>query len=488
MHDGKVLERMMMLQSHLFIDGHWIPGSEERYLDVINPANGEVEGRVAHASRYDMDRALAAAERGFKVWKETSVFERSKIMRGAATLLRQRSEEIATLLVAQAGKPLAEARLELASAADVLDWFSEEARRAYGRVISPRSSAVSQQVIKEPIGPTVGFTPWNFPVAQIVRKVGPALAAGCSIIIKGPEEAPAAPVEFFRCLHDAGVPAGVVGLLFGTPAEISGYLVPHPTIRKVSFTGSVPVGKHLASVAGAHMKRATMELGGHAPVIICADANLELAADVLLTTKFRHAGQACVAPTRFLIERSVYSKFIQLYKARCENLIIGDGRDPATTLGPLNSERRLATLQSLIEDAVSKGATLEHGGRRVGTKGFFLEPTILSGVTPDMRVMNEEPFGPLALMVPFDSLDEAIDEANRLPFGLAAYAWTADLRAANKISRSVESGMISTNHFGLAIPETPYGGIKDSGIGSEGGLEAIEAYLNSKFVTQMDPA
>jgi succinate-semialdehyde dehydrogenase/glutarate-semialdehyde dehydrogenase len=477
-----------MYHSQLFIDGCWTSSSSERHLDVINPANGEVEGSVAHANKDDMDRALAAAERGFEIWRKTSVFERSKIIRAAATLVRSRAHSIAPLIVAQAGKPLAEAKAELASAADVLDWFSEEARRTYGRVITPRFANVTQSVVKEPVGPVVGFTPWNFPVAQIVRKVGPALAAGCSIIIKGPEEAPAAPVEFFKCLHDAGVPAGVIGLLFGTPAEISSYLIPHPTIRKISFTGSVQVGKHLAAMAGAHMKRATMELGGHAPVIITAGVNLQQAADVLLPTKFRHAGQACVAPTRFLIERSIYREFIDLFKAKCESLVIGNGTDEKTTLGPVNSARRVEALEAYVGDALEKGATLECGGSRIGDKGYFFAPTILSDMTTDMRIMNEEPFGPIALMMAFDNVDDAISEANRLPFGLAAYAWTSNLSIANKISRGVESGMISMNHFGLAIPETPYGGIKDSGIGSEGGMEAIEAYLNTKFVTQMDPA
>jgi succinate-semialdehyde dehydrogenase/glutarate-semialdehyde dehydrogenase len=468
----------------LFIDGAWGKAAAGRTLAVVNPASGEQIGRVAHADRTDLDRALEAAERGFRAWRKVSAFDRSKVMRKAANLLRERADAIAPLLTMEQGKPLAEAKGETLAGADVIDWFAEEARRAYGRVIPARAEGVYQLVIKEPVGPVAAFTPWNFPINQVVRKLSAAVATGCSIIVKAPEETPASPAELIRCFADAGVPAGVIGLVYGVPAEISEYLIPHPVIRKISFTGSTVVGKQLAALAGAHMKRATMELGGHAPVMVFDDADVEFAAKLLAGGKFRNAGQVCVSPTRFLVQEKMYETFVSRFVDHAKAVRVGDGLDKATVMGPLANPRRVVAMEAFIGDAVKRGATLRAGGNRIGNKGNFFEPTVLTDVPKEARVMNEEPFGPLAVISPFSGFDEVVTEANRLPFGLAAYAFTRSAKTANAIANAVESGMITINHLGLALPEVPFGGVKESGYGSEGGSEAIEAYLNTKFVTQ----
>ncbi len=468
----------------LFIDGAWGPAAAGRVLTVLNPATSEPLGTVAHAERADLDRALEAAERGFAVWRKISAYERSKIMRKAAGLIRERADMIARLMTQEQGKPIAEAKGEIGAAGDVIEWFAEESRRAYGRVIPARAEGVYQLVIKEPVGPVACFTPWNFPINQAVRKISAALAAGCSVILKGPEETPASCAELVRCYADAGVPAGVVNLVYGIPAEISEYLIPHPTIKKISFTGSTAVGKQLAALAGLHMKRVTMELGGHAPAIVFDDADVETATKILAANKFRNAGQVCVSPTRFLVQQGVFDQFVDKFTTLAKAIKVGDGLDPSSTMGPLANPRRVTAMESLVGDAVQKGAEVRTGGKRIGNTGNFFEPTVLTNLNLDMRVMNEEPFGPLALMVPFHSFDEVIEEANRLPYGLASYAYTSSAKTANAIAAKVEAGMMSINHHGLALPEVPFGGMKDSGYGSEGGLEAIEAYLNTKFVTQ----
>ena len=468
----------------LLIDGVWTKAEGGRSLPVANPATGETNGTVAHASRGDLDRALAAADKGFRVWRRISAYDRAKVMRKAADLLRERVDAIARLMTLEQGKPLAEAKGETLAGADVIDWFAEEARRAYGRVVPARAEGIYQLVLKEPVGPVAAFAPWNFPINQVVRKVSAALAAGCSIIVKAPEETPASPAELLRCFVDAGVPAGVVNLVFGVPAEISEYLIPHPVIRKISFTGSTAVGKQLAALAGAHMKRVTMELGGHAPAIVFADADLDAATRILSTNKLRNAGQVCISPTRFLVQEGVYDAFVEQFTARIKAAKVGDGLEPGTTMGPLANPRRIAAMETFIGDAVQRGAALRTGGNRIGNKGNFFEPTVLTDVPKDARIMNEEPFGPVAVISRFGTFDEVVAEANRLPFGLASYAYTRSAKTANAIAASVEAGMMSINHHGLALPEVPFGGMKDSGYGSEGGLEAIEAYLNTKFVSQ----
>ena len=469
---------------NLFIDGKWTPAEGGKTIDVYNPATNEVIGKVACAGKADLDRALAAADRGFKLWRKVSAYERSKIMRRAADLMRERADTIAEVLSVEQGKPFAESKMEVLSSADLIDWFAEEGRRTYGRIVPARAAGITQLVIKEPVGPVAAFTPWNFPVSQAVRKIGAALATGCSIIVKPPEETPGSPAFLGDIFKDAGLPDGVLNLVYGNPPEISGYLVPHPVIRKVSFTGSVPVGKHLAALAGQHMKRATMELGGHAPAMVFDDADIDHAAATLAGSKFRNAGQVCVSPTRFLIQEGSYDRFLGKFIEHAKAVKVGDGLTDGTRMGPLVNERRLEAVEKLINDAVSDGAKIETGGKRIGNKGSYFEPTVLTGLRPDMRIMNEEPFGPVALVMPFKSFDDVVAEANRLPFGLAAYAFAKSSKTITDLSAEIETGMLTVNHLGLALPEVPFGGIKDSGYGSEGGSEALEAYLITKFVTQ----
>jgi succinate-semialdehyde dehydrogenase/glutarate-semialdehyde dehydrogenase len=470
--------------TQLFIDGRWRNGTAEK-LPVLNPATGEVIGALAHAHRDDLDEALAAAERGFQQWRRVGVLERSQLMRRAAVLLRERNEVVARLMTMEQGKPLSESRLEAAGAADTIEWFAEESRRSYGRIVPSRASNVTQLVIKEPVGPVAAFTPWNFPLNQAVRKVSAALAAGCSVILKGPEETPASCAALVAVFADAGLPAGVLNLVFGVPADISSYLIPHPTIKKISFTGSTAVGKQLAALAGSHMKRVTMELGGHAPAIVFSDADVEQAVKVLAGSKFRNAGQVCVAPTRFLVHDSVYQRFVEGFVAAAEKLQVGNGLDAGVTMGPLANSRRVEAMEAFTADAVSRGATVLTGGERIGNRGNFFKPTVLADIPLEARVLNEEPFGPMAAISRFQSYEGVVKEANRLPYGLAAYAYTASARTMSDVGRDIESGMVSINHHGLALPELPFGGIKDSGYGSEGGTEAMEAYLNTKLVTQM---
>ena len=469
--------------TELFIDGRRVAGSGGT-IDVLDPATGAVIGRVAVAGEDQLEAAARAAHAAFGRWRDTSVLERSNVLRRAATALRGRAEETARILTLEQGKPLAEARAEVETAADVLDWFAEEARRTYGRIIPARDPHVRQTVLKEPIGPAAAFTPWNFPVSQAARKIGAALAAGCSMVLKPAEETPASAAVLAQALHEAGLPAGVLNLVYGVPADISAHLIAHPAIRKVSFTGSVAVGKQLASLAGLHMKPATMELGGHAPVLVFADSDVASVAALMTRSKYRNAGQVCVSPTRFLVEEKAFDEFRDAFVAEAAKIRVGPGLEEGTTMGPLVSARRLDAIQSLIADARDRGAKVELGGKRIGNAGNFHEPTVLSGLDRSMRVMNEEPFGPVALLVPFSGIDAALEEANRLPFGLASYAFTQSAATRAEIERRIEAGMLTINHLGLALPETPFGGVKDSGYGSEGGTEAMDAYLVTRFVTE----
>ncbi len=468
----------------LHINGEWRAARSGKTIPVLNPATEEVIGTVAHAEIADLDEALAAADAGFKAWKKVSAFDRYKVMRKAADLVRARADMIAPLMTQEQGKPVGEAKMETLAAADIIDWFAEEARRAYGRVIPARAEGVYQLVIKEPIGPVAAFTPWNFPINQVVRKLSGAVATGCSIIVKAPEETPASPAELIRCFLDAGVPANVISLVYGVPAEISEYLIAHPVIRKVTFTGSTPVGKLLAGMAGKHMKRVTMELGGHAPAIVFDDADINMAAKTLAAAKFRNAGQVCVSPTRFLVQESKYEQFVETFVAAAKTVKVGNGMEAGTQMGPLAHDRRIPWVEGLMADARQKGGKVHTGGERIGNKGYFYEPTVITGLGKDARMMNEEPFGPVAMISPFTDLSDVLEEANRLPYGLASYAFTKSAKTANALGNGIESGMVTINHLGLALPEVPFGGMKDSGYGSEGGSEAIEAYLNTKFVTQ----
>jgi succinate-semialdehyde dehydrogenase/glutarate-semialdehyde dehydrogenase len=468
----------------LMIGNEWGPAQGGRTLPILNPATGETIGKLAHAEVPDLDRALAAAQKGFDLWRKVSAYDRSKAMRKVADLVRERADTIATLMVMEQGKPFAEAKGETLIAPDIIEWFAEEGRRAYGRVIPARSPGVYQLVIKEPVGVVAAFTPWNFPVNQAIKKIAAAMAAGCSIIVKGPEETPGSLAALVACFADAGIPAGVVNLVYGVPADISSYLIPHPIVRKISFTGSTVVGKHLAAMAGQHMKRVTMELGGHAPAIVFDDADLDAATKILSANKFRNAGQVCIAPTRFLIQEKVYDDFVGRFVKAAEAIKVGDGLEPGTTMGPLANDRRIQAMDGFIADAVQHGGTVKTGGARIGNKGNFFQPTVLTNVPTDARIMNEEPFGPVAIMTPFRSVEDAVAEANRLPFGLAAYSYTRSAHTATRMANEVEAGMMSINHHGLALAETPFGGTKDSGYGSEGGIEGLDAYMATKFVSQ----
>lgn len=469
----------------LFIGGRWVPGSTGHKLPVYNPANGSTIAEVAAATRDDLDQALQAAEGGFKVWRKTSAYERSLLLRRAATILRTRADDTARVLTQEQGKPLAEAKNEIIASAEMMEWFSEEARRCYGRVIPARAEGVTQLSLREPVGPVAAFTPWNFPINLSARKISAALAAGCSVILKGPEETPVSCAELVRVFVEAGLPDGVLNLVFGDPAEISAHLIAHPTIRKLTFTGSTSVGKQLAALAGQHMKRVSMELGGHAPVLVFDDADILLAARTLASGKFRNAGQVCVSPTRFLVQEGVYDQFIEAFGQAVRKIQVGDGLLAHSMMGPLANPRRLDAMQRLVENARNVGARLIAGGERIGDKGNFFAPTLLADVPVHAHIMNSEPFGPVAAARPFKDIDTALEEANRLPYGLASYAFTRSLKTANAVSNGIECGMVSINHLGIGLPELPFGGIKDSGYGSEGGSEAIQDFLNVKMVTQI---
>ncbi|MDR0279224.1 MAG: NAD-dependent succinate-semialdehyde dehydrogenase [Paucimonas sp.] len=468
-----------------YIDGAWTLGDADRTAAVVNPATGEEIGRLPLVSRKDLDSALAAAERGFATWSATSAYDRSAILRRAAALVRERHEHMARCMTLDQGKPLAESTMEAKSAADHIEWYAEEGRRAYGRIVPSRNPAVRQLVVREPVGPVAAFTPWNFPINQAVRKIAGALAAGCSIIIKAPEEAPGSVIELVRCFHDAGVPAGVLNLVFGIPEEVSDYLIRSPIIRKVSFTGSTAVGRKLGALAAEHLKLTTMELGGHAPFIVCADADIEAAAALACTLKFRNAGQVCASPSRFYIHDAVFDAFSKRFAELAGQLKVGDGFDADSQMGPLANARRVKAVEELLADASAAGAKVLCGGQRIGEKGNFFAPTVLVDAPAEARLLHEEPFGPVAPLLRFHDLDAVIRDANSLDYGLAAFAFTASLKTATELGNRLQSGMVSINHFGLALPETPFGGIKASGHGSEGGSEGLEAYLTTKFISQV---
>ena len=472
--------------TQLLIAGQWQDAADGRTIAVHNPANGAEIGRVAHAGVADLDQALAAAQKGFETWRDIPAVERGRIMRRAAALMRERADAIASVLTAEQGKPLAEARIEAMSAADIIEWFADEGMRVYGRVVPSRNLAVRQLVVKDPVGPVAAFTPWNFPINQAVRKISAALATGCSIIVKAPEETPAAPAALVQAFLDAGLPPGVIGLVFGNPTEISAYLIAHPIIRKVTFTGSTPVGKQLAALAGKHMKRVTMELGGHAPVIVAEDADVALAVRAAGGAKFRNAGQVCISPTRFLVHHSLRDEFATALATHAQGLKVGHGNAEGTQMGPLANSRRLAAMAELTKDAVEQGASVIAGGERISDAGNFFAPTVLMDVPLNARVFNEEPFGPVAAIRTFTHLEEAISEANRLPYGLAGYAFTGSLRSAHLLAQRLELGMLWINQPAAPWPEMPFGGLKDSGYGSEGGPEALDAYLNVRSVSIMN--
>ena len=467
----------------LFLDGAWTSAEGRDAADVVDPATGATLAQVPLASADDLDAALDAAARAFPKWRATDVEARGAILRKAASLMRERTDHIARLLTREQGKPIAEARSEVAGAAQMFDYYAEEAKRAYGRVLV-RPTGQRSIVIAQPVGPVASFTPWNFPIYLMAKKLAAALAAGCTVIAKPPEETPGSTSEVIRALADAGLPAGVAQLVFGVPDMVSRHLIGSDVIRKISFTGSVPVGKHLMKLAADGVKRTTMELGGHAPVLIFADCDLEKTLDMVVPQKFRNAGQVCVSPTRFHVEESIYDAFVAGFARRTASVTIGDGMASDTKMGPLANRRRPDAIDALVSDAVAKGARAVAGGERGGRDGFFFQPTLLADVPLEADIMSNEPFGPVAVTRPFATMDEAIEQANRLPFGLAAFAFTENGRRANLLGDAIEAGMVGINSFAISAADAPFGGVKHSGFGSEGGPEGLASYQVVKAIHQ----
>lgn len=467
----------------LLIGGEWQAG-EGGAEEVLNPANEQVLAEVPHASAAQLDRALAASAEGFETWRRTPPIKRQAVMEKAARLLEERAETIARNLTMEMGKPVAEAKLELGFAIDVLRWYGEEGKRAYGRLVPPRLPGARQMVTKEPVGPACAFVAWNFPAVNVMRKVAGALGAGCSIIIKPSEETPATAVAIGRALQEAGLPAGVLNIVFGVPDAVSRHILGSEIPKKLSFTGSVPVGKHLQKLAAETLKRCTMELGGHAPVIVFDDSDLERTLDSIGRNKFRNAGQVCISPTRFFVQHNVYRKFVDGFTEIARSLNVGDGLEEGTQMGPLIAARRLEVMQGFVGDAREKGAKVTTGGERIGNRGYFYAPTILDDVPDDARIMSEEPFGPLAPVQAFRDMDEVLEKSNRLSFGLASYVYTTDGAKAKKVSEELNAGLVGINHPFVSMPETPFGGVNESGYGSEGGIEGLDAFLRLKFVTE----
>ena len=468
----------------LHIDGEWIKAGSRRTHRVLNPATGEVLGELPLVSAADLDRALAAAEKGFRIWRKASADERGAVLMGAARLIRERVDTIARNATLEEGKTLAEARAETLGCAGLFEFYAGETRRIYGRVLV-RPPGSRSLVMSEPVGPVAAFAPWNFPVHNPGRKLGAPVAAGCSVILKPAEESPASAMAVVQALLDAGAPSGVVQMVCGVPDEVSRHLLASPIIRKLSFTGSIPVGKHLAALAAAGMKRTTMELGGHSPVVIFDDADLEKTVEVLAASKVRNAGQVCVSPTRFYVQDGIHDRFVEAFARRVERVRVGDGLADGTHMGPMANPRRPQAIETLVKDALGHGAQLRAGGERMGDRGFFFRPTILSDVPTSARIMNEEPFGPVAVTARFKTLDDALEQANRLPYGLAAYAFTENARRANLFADQVESGMVGINTTAMAAPDAPFQGVKESGHGSEDGIEGVAACLVTKTIHQV---
>ena len=469
----------------MLIDGNWCQGSDGRNQDLINPATEELLAQVPHASKNDLELAINASARGFKIWKNYTPISRQSILEKSAQLIEKRASKIAKILTLEMGKPLAESMLEIAFVVDVTRWYGEEGKRTYGRIVPSRIPSARQMVTKEPIGPACAFVAWNFPGTNFIRKVAGALAAGCSILIKPSEETPGTAVAIARCFQDAGLPDGVLNVVFGNPDDISKKVLGSPIPKKMSFTGSIPVGKHLQVLAAETLKRCTMELGGHAPLIVFDDADIENALNVSVAFKFRNAGQVCISPTRFYVQDKVYKSFLKGFSERAKAIKVGNGLEEGVQMGPLIDERRLPIMEGFVSDAVNSGAKLETGGERLGNLGYFYAPTVMSDVPHTSKIMTEEPFGPLAPISHFNNFDEVIERSNALPYGLAAYVFTTDGEKASKTSQALDAGVIGINHPAVSTPETPFGGVDESGYGSEGGIEGLDAFLRTKFVSEL---
>ncbi len=467
----------------LYIAGEWRGTQGRDVHEVINPATGTSNGALPLATDADIDDALAAADRGFKLWRDTAPEARAAVLQKTAALIRERGDQLARIATLEQGKILAEAKGEVGAAAALLEFHAGEATRIHGRVL-PRPAGTRSLVLHQPVGPVAAFCAWNFPVMNVVRKLAPAIAAGCSIIIKPSEETSGSAVEVMRCFQDAGLPGDVAQMLFGVPDQVSRRLLASPVTRKLSFTGSVPVGKHLMRLAADTVMRMTMELGGHGPVLVFDDCDLERTLDTLVAHKFRNAGQVCVAPTRFYVQSGIYDRFAAGFAERTRALKVGNGLDAGSAMGPMANARRPEAIAALVEDAKTHGARVLAGGEPFTASGggFFFAPTVLADIPTEAKAMNDEPFGPLALLRPFDSVEEAIEQANRLPFGLAAYCFTENGRRQNLLGDAIEAGMVAINSVRLSWADAPFGGVKESGFGSEDGPEGIMAHLVTKAV------
>lgn len=464
----------------LFIGGAWRKATADQA--VLNPSTEEEIGRCPIASTSDLDDALAAAAEGFAVWSRTAPSARADLIRAAAALMRERQDEIAHSITLEHGKPFAQAKLEVIRGCEFFEWDAGEATRTYGRVI-PSSPGVKYTVHQQPIGPVAAFSPWNFPMSQPARKIAGALASGCSIILKAAEETPAGAMHIVRAFHDVGLPHGVLNLVFGIPADISEHLIASDITKLVAFTGSTAVGRHLTGIASANMTPVLMELGGHAPVIVCEDTDVDAAATSSAIRAMRNAGQVCTSPTRFFVHETIFDQFLDTIADRVANTVVGDGFQDGVEMGPLANDRRLAAVTDLVNQACDAGADLVTGGRRIGESGYFYEPTVLANVPADAHVMQVEPFGPLAIVNPTESLDSAIEQANSTPFGLAAYGFTNRSDYADQMVDRVEAGNLSINTLAASLPETPFGGVKSSGYGREGGTEGLHNYMVVKNVS-----
>ncbi|HVM63307.1 MAG TPA: NAD-dependent succinate-semialdehyde dehydrogenase [Acidimicrobiales bacterium] len=465
----------------LFIDGKWCEAASGRAFDVHNPATGEVIGQAADGGASDTRLAVEAAARAFEPWSRATAYERSAVLAAAHRIMLERHEELARLMTTEQGKPLRMARTEVTYAADFLLWFAEEAKRVYGETIP--SSRADQRfiVLKQPVGVAAAITPWNYPVSMITRKVAPALAAGCTIVLKPAEQTPLCAVETFRVLEDAGVPAGVANLVTAAdPVPVGDELLRNAAVRKITFTGSTEVGRQIASRAAFGMKRVSLELGGHAPFIVFADADPVHAAKGAAAVKFLNTGQACICPNRVFVHRSIAEPFLAVLAERVGKLRPGNGLEEGSSVGPLIDEAAVEKMEAHVRDAVAHGAAVVTGGARIDGPGHFWAPTLLTEVTPEMRIYREETFGPVAAVTVFDDDDEAVAMANDTSYGLASYVYTRDLSKAVRTAEALQFGMVGINDINPTSAAVPFGGIKDSGLGREGARQGIEEYLDTK--------
>ncbi|MGI9301693.1 MAG: NAD-dependent succinate-semialdehyde dehydrogenase [Gammaproteobacteria bacterium] len=467
----------------LMIGGKWRQGGDGKAEEVLNPATEKVLGKLPHASKADLDEALDAATNAFTEWRRSNPYTRATLLKRVGELIRDNADRIATIMTLEQGKPLPESKIEVSITAESHEWAAEECKRTYGRIVPSRYDGTRMLVDYEPIGPVAAFSPWNFPALMPMRKVATAVAAGCSVIVKPAEETPGTAIAIARLYEQAGAPPGLVNVVFGVPSDVSTHLIASPDIRKISFTGSIPVGKHLMKLAAEGMKKVTMELGGHSPVVIFDDVDVEKVAKMTASSKYRNAGQVCISPTRFYVHESIHKDFTGAFTDVFKSVKVGDGLDDAVNMGPMANPRRVDAMEDFVADARSHGAKVECGGSRIGNQGFFFEPTVLTDVPDDARIMQVEPFGPVTPIVPFRDYDEVVTRANSLPYGLAAYAFTGSTGRAQELSQDLEAGMVALNSLNIASPETPFGGVKESGIGREAGIEGILEHMSMKTIS-----